>query len=401
MSTTYQGHSITTLHRLTQDNLASLEHQLNQRSLTKPIGLILPALVDELYGNALPKIIDTLSQISFIKDIVLVLGNAKEADVHACQQLFSSLTTNTQVIWDDSPELIAYYTNIGQLYPAALNKGKGRSVWLAMGFLLAKQETQYFAFHDCDILTYDKELLIRLCYPLLAQSNDFQFCKGFYARFTHQLHGRVTRLLVTPLLHAVAHLFPESDYCQHMHHFFYPCAGEFAFGVSFAKDLIVPSHWGLEIAVLTAAITQLNIDTICQADLCERFDHKHQPFNHQDETTGILKMAHELTRYYFSLLQHPDLKLDSAKLKTLSHRYAQLANTYINRYAADAEYNGFYFDKDLERNAVSVFAEVVAQAQTNHSSQPSEQRDLPSWQVLEKTDKTIFTKLLRAVDKQI
>jgi glucosyl-3-phosphoglycerate synthase len=60
--------------------------------------------------------------------------------------------------------------------------GKGRSCWLAYGYLLA--------LHDCDIVNYDRELLARLCYPVAHPNLGFEFCKGYYARVTSGMGGK-------------------------------------------------------------------------------------------------------------------------------------------------------------------------------------------------------------------
>ena len=55
--------------------------------------------------------------------------------------------------------------------------------------------------HDCDIVTYDKNLVAKLFYPVANPKFSFDFCKGFYPRVAQKsMNGRVTRLLVTPLV---------------------------------------------------------------------------------------------------------------------------------------------------------------------------------------------------------
>ena len=43
-------------------------------------------------------------------------------------------------------------------------------------------------------------MLARLLYPIADPILNFDFCKGYYARFTDRLNGRVARLFVGPLL---------------------------------------------------------------------------------------------------------------------------------------------------------------------------------------------------------
>ena len=90
--------------------------------------------------------------------------------------------------------------------------GKGRSCWLAYGYLLARGDCDVIVSHDCDILNYSRQFLARLCYPVVNPNLDFEFCKGYYARVTDRLHGRVTRLFMTPLIRALEDLAPGTSY---------------------------------------------------------------------------------------------------------------------------------------------------------------------------------------------
>ena len=108
--------------------------------------------------------------------------------------------------------------------------GKGRNVWICFGYVLASEQARMVAVHDCDILTYNRELLARLCYPVAHPSLGFDFCKGYYARVTDQLNGRVMRLLVTPLLRALKSILGAHPFLVYMDTFRYPLAGEFCAG---------------------------------------------------------------------------------------------------------------------------------------------------------------------------
>ena len=77
-------------------------------------------------------------------------------------------------------------------------RGKGRACWMAFGYLLAQGNIEYIALHDADVLDYDRAMLARLLYPVADPILNFDFCKGFYARFTDRLNGRVARLFVGP-----------------------------------------------------------------------------------------------------------------------------------------------------------------------------------------------------------
>jgi glucosyl-3-phosphoglycerate synthase len=73
-----------------------------------------------------------------------------------------------------------------------------------MGYLLAEEKVDYMAFIDADIVNFRREMLARLVLPALDPIVDFDFVKAYYARYSDSLHGRVTRLFLSPLLAAFA-----------------------------------------------------------------------------------------------------------------------------------------------------------------------------------------------------
>ncbi len=97
-----------------------------------------------------------------------------------------------------------------------------------MGYLLAEERADYFAFFDADVVNFRREMLARLVLPALDPIVDFDFVKAYYARFSDRLHGRVTRLYVSPLLAAFRRLIGADPYIRYMASFRYPLSGEFA-----------------------------------------------------------------------------------------------------------------------------------------------------------------------------
>jgi hypothetical protein len=63
---------------------------------------------------------------------------------------------------------------------------------------LVRGEVSAIAFHDADIITYDRDFITRLLFPLMHMR--FQFVKGYYIRYDKKLYGRVTRLFYFPLV---------------------------------------------------------------------------------------------------------------------------------------------------------------------------------------------------------
>ena len=108
------------------------------------------------------------------------------------------------------------------------SQGKGRGCWIAFGYVLARRQSQVIALHDCDILSYSRDYLARLCYPIANRNLGYEFSKGYYSRVTDRLHGRVTRLFMTPLLRSLQRLAGPHPFLTFLDSFRYPLAGEIA-----------------------------------------------------------------------------------------------------------------------------------------------------------------------------
>ena len=146
--------------------------------------------------------------------------------------------------------------------------GKGRNVWYCMGYVLASKKAESIALHDCDITTYNRELLARLIYPVANPQFNYEFCKGYYARIANgKINGRVSRLFVSPLIRALKKTVGYTDYLNYMDSFRYPLAGEFSFRRDVLNDIRIPSDWGLEVGVLSEMYRNYASNRLCQVDI--------------------------------------------------------------------------------------------------------------------------------------
>ena len=90
------------------------------------------------------------------------------------------------------------------------------------------------------------------------------------------MHGRVTRLFVAPLIRAMQAVVGPSPVLAYLDSFRYPLSGEFAMTADLARVTNVPADWGLEIGMLMEVYNNCELAGICQTELCDRYDHKHQ-----------------------------------------------------------------------------------------------------------------------------
>lgn len=224
----YQNGIITTLHNLKQRPLEAMEDELRKFSKTRPMALVLPSLFSELEGDALPNIVNELSKVDYLQEIVIGLDRADEDQYRRALEFFKPLKQNFKVLWNDGPHLRAIDQRLKDEGLSPMEAGKGRNVWFCLGYVLASGQSQSVALHDCDIVTYDRSLLARLIYPVANPSFNYEFCKGFYARVANgKIHYRVSRLLVTPLIRALKKTLGHYDYLDYIDSFRYPLAGSF------------------------------------------------------------------------------------------------------------------------------------------------------------------------------
>ncbi len=78
MADFYQTGAVTTLHRLTQNNIVRLESDLEKFSRDRPIGLVLPALYSEFETLAMQRIVAELQQVRYLQRIVVAVGRASQ-----------------------------------------------------------------------------------------------------------------------------------------------------------------------------------------------------------------------------------------------------------------------------------------------------------------------------------
>ncbi|HEX8949698.1 MAG TPA: hypothetical protein VF790_12085, partial [Dissulfurispiraceae bacterium] len=269
MSDFHQTGVVATFHRLGKSNLEKIETELSWYCRERPVALVLPALYDDIEGEALKGIIRELREAHYLKEVVVSLGPASEEEFAHAGSFFSALPQRPRVIWNTGPRMEEVYRTIEANGIPIGSRGKGRDTWMACGYVLSSGEFDAIAFHDCDILTYRRDLLARLCYPVVAPDLGYGFCKGFYSRVTDRLHGRVTRLLFTPLIRALRMTIGSRRILRFFDSFRYPLAGEFSMAIELARVSRTAGDWGFEVCMLAEAYRSLSPGRVCQSDIAD------------------------------------------------------------------------------------------------------------------------------------
>ena len=259
-------------------------------------------------------------------------------------------------------------------------QGKGRNVWTCIGHVIARGKAEVVGFHDCDILTYDRDFLANLFLPLANPDFEFEFCKGYYARVANgKLNGRVVRLLMGPLLASFRATLGANEYLDYMESFRYPLSGEFSVRKSLLRDLRVPFDWGLEVGLLSEVHRNQATNRICQAEICDIYDHKHQPLSAENTDSGLSKMSTDIIKSLVRKLAIQGYSFSNETMRSIKASYYRFALDAIDKYKADAAYNALEIDLNSEEKAVELFAENVMRAGEIFSCQPMAIPFMPTW----------------------
>ncbi len=398
----HQNGNIATLHNLNNRPVAELEKELIEFSRYRPMGLVIPSLYSELETPALDNIVRELVPVPYLNEIVIGLDRADEDQYRKALEFFDRLPQHHVVLWNDGPRLREIDERLKKKGLSPTEPGKGRNVWFCYGYALATGRAASIALHDADIKTYKRELLARLIYPVANPNSGFVFSKGYYARSNGEnLGGRVTRLLVTPLILAMRIVCGRSEYLDFLHSFRYPLAGEFALRRGAVRDLRIPTDWGLEIGVLSEMHRNHSTNNICQVDIADTYDHKHQDLSQEDATKGLSRMSVDIAKAMYRKLAIQGETFSMDKVRTIKATYYRVALDFVELFRADAEMNGLTFDRHKEEKAVELFAANVMDAGEAFLSNPMDTPFIPPWNRVESAVPGIMHELREAVKQDM
>ncbi|OUS20985.1 glycosyl transferase [Litorivita pollutaquae] len=402
MADFHQNGNIATLHNLRTRSADELTHELQTFATTRKISLILPSLFSELEGDALPNILNELAQVPYLHRIIIGLDRADEAQYRHARQFFSVLPQEHVVIWNDSPRMKAIDARLTELGLAPKEPGKGKNVWTSLGYLMAQQDSAVAAIHDCDILTYDRDMLARLIYPVVNPAFPYQVAKGYYPRIGEgKINGRVSRLLVSPLLIALKRVIGDRDYLDFLRSFRYPLSGEFAMRTGILPDLRIPSDWGLEIGVLSEAWRNLAPKSVCQVEISDAYDHKHQVLSPEDASKGLSRMSIDICKAIYRKLAADGTVFTEEIFRTLKATYYRSALDLLDCYYNDAKMNGLSVDRHSEEKTIELFANNIIEAGHVFLEFPSDTPFIPTWNRVHAADQSLMSDIIDAVDADI
>ncbi|RZM75468.1 glucosyl-3-phosphoglycerate synthase [Leptolyngbya iicbica] len=358
----YKQDLITTIHDLGCD-IERLDNHLTEVSQSLPTAVLIPSLYEELQRPALTQIRDQLMHCRFVNNVVISLYAQTAEEYFQAVDFFGTLPQPTYVLWENGPRITKL---LAQLQEQGLDllqhRGKGRAVWLGLG--VASLEAAAIALHDADIITYDKTYPLKLLFPLLEREFGIAFSKAYYTRLSEaprRMHGRVTRLFVTPLITSLMEVFGYRDYLRYLNSYRYPLSGEFALTSDLALNTRIPADWGLEVGLLAEVYRNLARKRIAQVDL-GIFEHKHQDMGTSSDK-GLQKMCRDILKSVLrTLTETEQVAISRDHIRALSVKFRREAQNLTRQYFVDARFNGIEYDRHKEEVTLENFEKIILKA---------------------------------------
>lgn len=379
MSDFHQSGPVTALPRLRALPVEQLESRIRALTPKFPVALVLPMVPEEMNRPALGNILRELCQVDYLESLVISLNKATFEDYVRALEFFAPYRGRKVVLWSESRAMQGF---LEQMQASGLSvgaPGKGRACWLAMGLLLAEEKVDYITFLDADIVNFEREMLARLVLPALDPIVDFDFVKAYYARFSDRLYGRVTRLFVSPLLAAFTRLIGADPYIRYLSSFRYPLSGEFTVQRDLASRMRLPSDWGLEIVTLFEALRHRAPVRLCQVEIADRFEHKHNPLSPEDAAHGLNRMARDVGTHLLRTLAAAGVVLSEGLFNSLIAAYQREAEDSVADSYGVAMINGLAYDRHQEEIEVQTFAAALRASIEEFMADPSGPPLVPNW----------------------
>lgn len=379
MSDFYQSGPVTALPRLLARPIEDLEAQILEQTAKFAVSLVVPMVPGELERPALARMLDELTEVRYLHSLVVSLNRANQDDYERTCRFFERYPGRLVVVWNESPAIQRFFAKLNDVGLCIGTPGKGRACWLAMGYLLAEEKVDYIAFQDADVVNYQREMLARLILPALDPIVDFDFVKAYYARVSDRLHGRVTRLFVSPLLAAFTRLIGQDPYIRYLSSFRYPLSGEFAVQRDLASRMRLPSDWGLEIVTLFEALRHRAPVRICQIEIADRYDHKHQTLSADDPARGLNRMARDVGTHLLRTLAASGVVLSAGLFDSLLAAFQREAEDAVADNYAVSMINGLLYDRHDEEVTVHTFISALRAAIEEFRKDPMGPPLVPNW----------------------
>lgn len=320
----FQSKPIITL----QSICANSRLEADVRESAKKILVLVPCSIHHYHLQAIHSLLNQLKTVPFVHEVIVILNGKNAPLEHYKDDLFYAIEPRS--------------TLINAL--SATHMGKGFALKIGFDYVYEKyQNSAIVVTLDADLQSFTVEYLLKLVYPIAVFEGHFN--KGYYARFSHnKLDGRLTRLLVFPLLYAIQLQHSDNELLHWLLAFRYPLSGDVCFSSQLIPQLYFAQHWAYDLSLLTSVYHKKLGLEIYQTELADNYEHLHRRIE-KGEESGLMEVAKDIANYLTTLFP-----LDKARLIA---DYQALAKQYWKKYQKLALFNGLFYAQETEEDLIA------------------------------------------------
>ena len=146
-----------------------------------------------------------------------------------------------------------------------------------------------------------------------------------------------------------------------------------------SMGLRISPTWGMEVSLLSEIYKKASVNRICQVEITDYYEHKHQILKKGRPDEGLIKMACDIAKALFRVLSEDGIVMSDAFFRTILTAYIQEARTAIEKYHGLSLINGLHYDRHDEIEAVEAFVESLKCAIDEFTRDPVGIPLMPAW----------------------
>ena len=152
----------------------------------------------------------------------------------------------------------------------------------------------------------------------------------------------------------------------------------------------------MEIGVLSEAWRNLAPKAVCQVEIADGYDHKHQVLSPEDAHAGLNRMSTDICKAIFRKLAADGTIFSPNLFRTLKATYYRSALDLLEAYYNDARMNGLSIDRHGEELTIELFADNIIRAGQLFLENPNETPFIPTWNRVHSADSAFLSDLWSA-----
>ena len=192
----------------------------------------------------------------------------------------------------------------------------------------------------------------------------------------------------------------SNAFLSYLDNFRYALSGEFALITHLARGIRISPTWGLEVSLLSEIYQRASINRICQVEIMETYEHKHQVLEKGRPNDGLIRMATDIAKALFRFLSQDGIIMSEAFFRTILTAYMQEARLAIEKYHGLSMINGLVYDRHAEIEAVEAFVESLRSAQAEFIEDPIGIPMLSAWVRVNAAIPDFMERMSESIDRQ-